>query len=470
MKKYILSILIVSLFVGCKGQDQRTKSAAFQYESKVDSYVKKYQALGIFSGAVLIAQDGEPVYSKAFGLANRKENRPNTLETKYLIGSMNKDFTRTIILQLIAEKKLRWEDRMVDYLEGFNQQGTANITIRHLVSHSSGFGDYENWDYVTLPYQKKNLSTIMDIARNQELLFEPGKAQEYSNVGYALLGAIIEMVTGINYVENVKERIVEPLGMKNTYLKDILHKTDRTVGYMKTINGIEDTEIVLAEPRPDGGFWCTPSDLLRFYQNYYYGDKLIPERIKTTDGYYKEILPFYDRPNSVQYLAGGTNGHNSVIAQFLNENISVIVLANMDEPVAEKIADGLVAILKDKEPSEPKLPALLASYEAYKAKGIAYLKDHFEELTSNFYPDDPKDVILNNLGYQLLENDKLEEAFDVLKLNTELFPEIANCWDSYGEILLKKGDRKAALVAYKKALSINPNLPSAQKAVKQLNN
>ncbi|HQU66506.1 MAG TPA: serine hydrolase domain-containing protein, partial [Flavobacteriaceae bacterium] len=336
MKKYILSILIVSLFVGCKGQDQRTKSAAFQYESKVDSYVKKYQALGIFSGAVLIAQDGEPVYSKAFGLANRKENRPNTLETKYLIGSMNKDFTRTIILQLIAEKKLRWEDRMVDYLEGFNQQGTANITIRHLVSHSSGFGDYENWDYVTLPYQKKNLSTIMDIARNQELLFEPGKAQEYSNVGYALLGAIIEMVTGINYVENVKERIVEPLGMKNTYLKDILHKTDRTVGYMKTINGIEDTEIVLAEPRPDGGFWCTPSDLLRFYQNYYYGDKLIPERIKTTDGYYKEILPFYDRPNSVQYLAGGTNGHNSVIAQFLNENISVIVLANMDEPVAEK--------------------------------------------------------------------------------------------------------------------------------------
>ncbi|MCB0475107.1 MAG: serine hydrolase [Flavobacteriaceae bacterium] len=314
------------------------------------------------------------------------------------------------------------------------------------------------------------METILGIARNQELMFEPGTGHEYSNVGYALLGAIIEKVTGKSYVQNVKERIVDPLGMKHIYLQEILNKPDRTIGYMKTINGIEDTEIVLAEPRPDGGFWCTPSDLLLFYQNFFYGNKLIPENSRTTDRYFERLMPSFEKANSIEYLAGGTNGHNSVIAQLLKENISIIVLANMDEPVAEKVADGIFDILKGKEPPIPKLPALLASYEAYKTNGIAYLKDNFENVTSNFYPDDPKDGILNNLGYQLMEAGKQEEAFDLFKLNTELFPEIANCWDSYGEILLKKGDRKAALDAYKKALFINPGLPSAQEMVKKLSN
>lgn len=437
---------------------------------KVDTYIQKYESLDIFSGAIVIAQNGEPLYSKAFGLANRDRNQPNTLQTKYLIGSMNKDFTRVIVLQLIAEDKLKWGDKMVTYLSDFNQQGASEITVRELADHTSGFGDYESWDYVELPYPKKNMETILEIAKNQELLFQPGTASEYSNVGYVLLGAIIEKITGNSYIQNVRERIVEPLGMKNTYLNDILNKPDRTIGYMKTINGIEDTEIVLAEPRPDGGFWCTPSDLLLFYQNLFYGNKLIPENIRTTDSYFKRLIPSFDKANSIEYLAGGTNGHNSVIAQFLKENISIIVLANMDEPVAEKVADGIVDILKGNEPPAPKLPALLASYDAYKTKGITYLKDNFEEITSNFYPNDPKDGILNNLGYQLMGDGKLEEALDILKLNTELFPEVANCWDSYGEILLKKDDNKAALEAYKKALSINPDLPSAQEMVKELSN
>ncbi|MCB0459160.1 MAG: beta-lactamase family protein, partial [Flavobacteriaceae bacterium] len=275
---------------------------------KVDTYIQKYESLDIFSGAIVIAQNGEPLYSKAFGLANRDRNQPNTLQTKYLIGSMNKDFTRVIVLQLIAEDKLKWGDKMVTYLSDFNQQGASEITVRELADHTSGFGDYESWDYVELPYPKKNMETILEIAKNQELLFQPGTASEYSNVGYVLLGAIIEKITGNSYIQNVRERIVEPLGMKNTYLNDILNKPDRTIGYMKTINGIEDTEIVLAEPRPDGGFWCTPSDLLLFYQNLFYGNKLIPENIRTTDSYFKRLIPSFDKANSIEYLAGGTNG------------------------------------------------------------------------------------------------------------------------------------------------------------------
>ena len=461
----LITLLVLLFLFSCQTEKEENnvlKVDKSVLSEKVDTYAKAYESLDIFSGAILIAKDGKPVYERAFGLANRDDKRPNTLQTKYLIGSMNKDFTRVLILQLIAEGKLRWTDKMIDYLNGFDQPGVREVTVRQLADHTSGFGDYEDWDFVELPYAQKNLATILERARNQELLFEPGTDNEYSNTGYALLGAIIERITRKTYEQNVKERIAQPLGMNNTYLKDIQQKPDRTIGYIITINGVDNTEMVIAEPRPDGGFWCTPSDLLLFYQNFFYGSTLIPDSIRATDTYFKQIAPLYSKPNSIDYLAGGTNGHNSVIGQFFKENISIIVLANMDEPVAEKVVDGIVAILNAREPQAPKLPALLAAYQAYKENGVGYLKSNFEEVTSNYNPGDPKDGILNNLGYQLIEAGKMDEAVDLLKLNTELFPDIANCWDSYGEVLLKKGDKKGALKAYQRALSIQPMQPNHQ--------
>ena len=416
----------------------------------------------------MVAENGRPVYQKAFGLANREKNVANRLNTKLLIGSTNKSFTRVVILQLVAEGKIKFTQKMTAYLDGFHQNGASEITIKQLLDHSSDLGDYETMDYVNLPYEKKNLHTIVELGRQKRLLFSPGQEHEYSNLGYCLLGAIIEKATGKSYIQNVEDRIIEPLGMTGTYIRDIKNRPDRAIGYMRTFNGVENTENIISEPRPDGGFWCTASDILNFYQEFYYGNKIIPSVVRKSDEYFSHISGAYNDPKAVVDQAGGTNGHNSSLIQLLKENISIIVLANMDEPVAETLSQGIYQLIRGKSPVAPSLPAVVNTYLVYQDKGLLYLKTHFDEVTGNFNSGDPKDLILNNLGYQLLQSDRLNDALEIFKLNTELFPDIANCWDSYGEALLKKGDKSAALSAYKKALSIRPDLPSAIDAVKKL--
>jgi tetratricopeptide (TPR) repeat protein len=140
----------------------------------------------------------------------------------------------------------------------------------------------------------------------------------------------------------------------------------------------------------------------------------------------------------------------------------------MDEPVAENIAEGILSIVRGQKPDEPVLPAQQLVWSALIEKGPEYVKQNFEDLTRNFHPTDPKDIILNSIGYDLIFEGNLEDAISVFELNVELFPEAANCYDSLGEALLKIGDKSKALKKYKKALELDPELPSAKIMVKEI--
>lgn len=435
---------------------------------KTDMLVKEYIDLGIFSGVVLIAENGDPFYQKAFGLANRETNIPNRLDTRFVIGSMNKTFTRIVILQLIEEGKLSFKDKMINHLDGFQQKGANQITIDHLLNHTSGFGDYHNPQYFDLPYENRNIQRILSLLKEMDLLFEPGTENEYSNAGYIILGAIIEKVTGKSYEQNIKERIARLLDLQSIVFRDIKEIPNRAIGYIKTIDGYEDNEEFISEPRSDGGFYSNAYDILKFYRAYFYGNELLSKEIKEKDRFFSRIAPVYKEKGAGIPLAGGFNGANTVHLEMPADNISIVVFANMDEPVAEKIALSILHIINGKKTEKPLLPAKLNIYKHYRNSGTTYLKKNFDELTANWFENDPKDLILNNLGYDLLFDGKLGEVLEIFRLNTELFPDIANCWDSYGEILLKTGDKKAALSAYRKALEINPKIPSAQKMVKEL--
>jgi tetratricopeptide (TPR) repeat protein len=225
---------------------------------------------------------------------------------------------------------------------------------------------------------------------------------------------------------------------------------------------------LVLEPRPDGGFWATASDVLTFYRNFFYGETLLNPESKNAFEFFQHIAGAYDMPGAAIPLAGGMNGLNTVHLEIPHEKISIVVLANMDEPVAERLGMDILTLLRGKQPDAPTLPAVLNVWEAYHQHGLAFIRTHFDSLTVNFHPTDPRDLILNNLGYELLFSERVEMAVEIFKLNTELFPEVGNCWDSYGEGLLALGDQKGALNAYRKALEINPGIPSAQEAVKRL--
>lgn len=477
MRKIFILLFVCSIVWLCKNGDsssvvdQVDEKSEVSFGPAIDDLINKYQELDIFSGVVLIAEQGTPVYHKAFGLADRENNVKNTVNTLFDIGSMNKTFTSVVVKQLIQEGKLKYLDKLVDYVEGFEDPMVSEVTVEHLLNHESGFGDYHLDGYFNLPKSERVLWKIVDRVKHHRLLFPPGEEQEYSNTGYVLLGAIIEKVSGESYFDNVRKRIIKPLALENTYIQDLDRFSDRVAyGYLYSPMGVlEKNESLQDLPNPDGGFLSTTLDIMKFYRSYYYEDVLMDESMKAEDPFFETIREL--APGRAPLMAGGFEGFNSAFYQVLSNDCSIIVFANMDEPVAEQLALGILQITRGNEPTLPKLPALQNVRQAYEEKGIDFVKQNFDELTTNYHPNDPKDWILNDLGYAFIfaRND-VDIALELFRLNTELFPDIGNVWDSYGEALVKKGQEKEALEAYRKALSINPDIPSANEAVKRLGN
>lgn len=436
---------------------------------KIQTTVQDYIDLNIFSGIVLVADKGDVIYHKAFGLADRNTKRPNELNTLFDIGSMNKTFTSIVLKQLASEGKLGLVDNLMDHIPGFEDPFANKITINHLLDHQSGFGDYHTNGYFDLPKSERKLQAIVDRAKSYELNFEPGTEQEYSNLGYVILGAVIEKVSGKSYFTNVKERIIEPLDLRNTYLDDFGGLTDKIAkGYYFTRLGkLAENESTQDVPNPDGGFLSTTKDVMKFYRSYYYDTVLLSDDIKSKDpGFeYLRSLP----QGKATGAAGGFEGFNTALFQVLSDDFTIIVFANMDEPVAENVALDILSISRGEIPKKPKLPAIQNIRIEFEKNGIDHIAKNFDELTTNFHPEDPKDIILNSLGYAYLnELEDSQKAIELFKLNTQLFPNEANCWDSYGEGLKENGDTKEAILAYRRALEIDPDLESAIDALNEL--
>ena len=471
----IYVIMIFFFAFGCKNKTtsesttQNDSNESVTFYNQIDPLVQNYLDLKIFSGIVLVAEQGSIVYHKAFGLADRKNNTSNTINTLFDIGSMNKTFTSIVVKQLAAEGKLKLEDKLTKYIDGFKDPNVNKITINHLINHESGFADYHTLNYFDLTLAERKLQAIVERAKSYELNFEPGTEQDYSNLGYVILGAIIEKASGKSYFENVQERIVNVLNLKNTYLNNFRDLQNRIANgyYYNPFGELIEAEPTQDIPNPDGGFLSTTEDIMKFYRSYYYDDLLLSEDIKSTDPYFEYLRELPE--GKATGAAGGFEGFNTALYQVVSSDLTIIVFANMDEPVAEHIALDILALSRGETPRKPQPPAIQNVREAYNQHGTKYIKVNFDELTVNFHPEDPKDIILNALGYAYLyEANDPKKAIELFKLNTELFPEIANCWDSYGEALINSGKKEEAIEAYEKALAIRPNLESAKNALKEL--
>ena len=348
MKTIKLSLLITLCLIKYGFTQETSKIAnSTQLESNIDALVKQYQDLDIFSGVVLVAENGIPKYYKAFGLANRDENIPNTLTTKFDIGSMNKSFTKTLILQLMEEGKLKMTDKLGDYLSGFPETAATKITILDLLKHQSGFGGYWGRNFNDLPIDQKRIPALVERIKKLPLDFEPGTDTQYSNAGYVLLGAIVQEITGKTYHQEVQERILNPLGMTKTYVVDKSEVPDRAIGYLKDMKGNLSSNTGFVEvPNPDGGFQSTAGDIVKFYTEYFYGAILLSKETKADDGFFR-FINSNRNTGKANLMAGGFPGANTAYYEVLRDQISIIVFANMDEPVAEQLGSGILAIVRE---------------------------------------------------------------------------------------------------------------------------
>lgn len=169
-----------------------------------------------FSGAVIIAREGRPVFAQAYGYADREKKIPNTLETPFLLASMNKPFTSLAIGQLVEQGKLGYDDPLSKFLPGYpDPESARKITVKHLLSHTSGLGGD-----IFRPATEQALARVssiqgyIDIAERKPPAFEPGTKWEYNNLGFVLLGRVIEIVTGQSYYDYMETNVFAPAGAK----------------------------------------------------------------------------------------------------------------------------------------------------------------------------------------------------------------------------------------------------------------
>ena len=323
----------------------------------VEPFLREEAAADRFSGAVLLTRNGEVLFSQAVGPADRDRAIPNTLQTRFRIGSMNKMITAVAILQLVEAGKIDLTAYVGDYLTDYpNTELATTVTIHHLLTHTGGTGDIFG---PTFDAHRDELRTHHDYVvlygpRGPE--FDPGTRWAYSNYGFVLLGAIIEAVTGQTYYDYVDDRIYQPAEMTATgSLPETEAVPDRSIGYTAPTPGGEwspNTDTLPYRGTAAGGGYSTVEDLTRFAQ------ALLNHRLLSPDSTDLLFTAKVDSGPGTGYAygfedqrdadgsgpvghSGGAPGINGDLRIYPNSGDVVAVLANLNPPAAQRISSYL---------------------------------------------------------------------------------------------------------------------------------
>jgi CubicO group peptidase (beta-lactamase class C family) len=331
----------------------------------LEAYLKKLVAADAFSGTVLVAKNGKPIFTNAYGTANFAYGVPNRIDTKFNLGSMNKMFTAVAICQLAEQGKLAFNDPIGKHLTDYPNKSVAEkVTIHHLLTHTSGIGDYFNEKFMEASRDKfRSIKDYFPLFVDKPLEFEPGARFRYSNAGFMVLGAVVQKVSGKDYFDYVREHLYKPAGMINTDAYE-LDRDIPNLAYGYTRDGLgDDFEggarrnnlfMHVIKGGPAGGGYSTVEDLLRFdialRQNKFFSaaqrDILISGKVDAMGGKY--AYGFMDHTINGKRIVGhggGFPGINSQLDIYLDNGYTVAVMSNYDPPAAQNVAGKLREIL-----------------------------------------------------------------------------------------------------------------------------
>jgi CubicO group peptidase (beta-lactamase class C family) len=305
---------------------------------QLDVFIRKQVAADEFSGCVLVAQDGKPIFRKAYGFASKTFSVSNRVDTKFNLGSCNKIFTKVAVLQLAEHGKLSLEDYISKHLPDYPANVADKVTVSHLLTHTSGMGHYWNEKFEATRHKLRTVGDFLNLFINEPLSFEPGKKAQYSNAGYVVLGKIIEAVSGQDYYDYVRKHIYKPTGMKNSdhYEMDI-PTPNLATGYTK----MDENNQPLKGPRrsntlyigvkgsPAGGGYSTVDDMLKFC--------IALRSHKLLNPKYTELVL---RPSPMRTAekekprcfgqAGGAPGVGAMFKMYLDLDYISVILSNYD--------------------------------------------------------------------------------------------------------------------------------------------
>jgi len=444
----------------------RTARSPQATEAAFDAYMQAAVRNAAFSGTVLIAKDGVPLFQRSYGLANRAFNVPNTEDTVYQLQSITKPFTAILVMMLQEEGRLTVEDRACDYLDDC-PEAWRSVTIQQLLTHTSGIPNYsrlDDWDE-TLDSRTWWRGGVVSLVRDLPLEFAPGEGYRYNNSGYNLLGVIVERVSGKPLPDLYRDRILSPLGMTHTgFNTSRLVTPNLATGYYSLGSTfIESTPQTSTSSYGEGGLTGTVGDLL-IWDQALYANRLISRasyeqmiaHTKNNYGYGWEMMTWSGRREIGH--AGSGQGFSNIVARFIDDGLTVIVLSNSDEASGGGTARALAAIYFGETPRMPEMKPETAVLDAIVADGVDAGIARYRGLKAvqpaaeTFTTDE----LLVTAGYALYELPAMDEAKRVFEFALQEFPRSAYSHDGLADIAVAEGDFAAAIRHFETSLSLDP--------------
>lgn len=467
---------------------------------RIDSLLTTLSKLDQFSGSILVAENGKPIYNKSFG----KENGTRLI---YTLGSISKTLTATAILQLKEKNLLQLDAMVVSYLNSFPYTG---ITLRHLLTHTSGLPDYNLYEAETQQKPGKifsNADIIPSLINwKKPLPFKPGEKWAYSNTNYCLLALVIEKVSGMSFENYMQKNIFAIAGMRHTsFLNDKAKSKQRVINYEYPFLFSAKLEVAdsLKKNRwrsynmsgfaGQGNVMTTTADMLAFDQALYKGKLLSasvlreaftpailnsgnPANAQSSIGKAYYGLGWFIMQDSSQgkivWHSGGVPGGLSIFIRNLSKRQTVIAFDNHFGTNLYRHGMNTMNILTGQALVNRKISLVRPYAYALAANGPDSAMKILERLrrdTINYYLSEDD---MNELGLQLLYaatyKDHITHALSILKQNTIWFPEAFNTFDSYGEALAFIGNKSEAIKMYQKSLQLNPDNKGGKEALEKL--
>jgi CubicO group peptidase (beta-lactamase class C family) len=334
-------------------------------KGEIDAFLDRLARADAFSGTVLVARNGKVLYTAARGVADRNNDVPVRLETKFNLGSMNKMFTAVTVASLVEDGTLRFDDPVSKYLggKGWTSADLSPVTIAHLLTHTSGLGSYFNEEYQRTARQRlRRVDDYKPLVAGETLAFAPGTKWQYSNTGFLLAGAVIEAATGRDYFDVVRERVYGKAGMTGSDCYDIdLVVPHLAIGYSRErgpggprwrANTFEH----VIRGGPAGGGYSTAQDLFAFAEALRRGtlvsaasrDQLWSAKPALQSPEYGYGFGTSTGPlGRVVGHSGGFPGISSVLDIYPESGWTIVVLSNVDrgaQPVQQRIGRTLARV------------------------------------------------------------------------------------------------------------------------------
>ena len=438
MKKLLIIMMCLVGMTACK-----TTTAQSKYADKVTEVRRLFDNTELrenYHGAILIADGENVLFQNASG--ENLSNEPNTIDTRYDLASMGKMFAATAIMQLVEQGKLSLDQTIGEILNDYPNAEAKKINVKHLLSHTSGMGDYFGPAFFENQENIKDLDDFLPYFVNDPLNFTPGETMRYSNAGYIVLGLIIQKLSGEKYGTYLEKNIFRPAGMKNT--GPLIGSAG---GGLSTVNDLYKFALALQQHKVIGKEALKTMTTDHFGHGYGYGMTL-----KEFNG------------NQIYGHNGGAPETAGELDMVVGEPLIIVTMTNR-HPLGGWVQMRSY-IRKEFFGTTPELKKFFNTEEViktYKSKGFTEASEQLARLDNNI-------IDKNTFHYaeQFAGQGKMDKAIEVMKLIVQAYANEPYPYAFLGDFQLRAGLKEEAITSFKKSLEINPHDEQVIERLKQL--